>query len=549
MLTELKVKNYALIKNLVFRPGASFNVITGETGAGKSVLLGALGLVLGERSDSVALRENEEKCVVEAWFDIRRYPLKSWFEQNEFDYSDELILRREISTGGKSRAFINDTPAQLSQLKDLSKTLIDIHSQYDSLDLFQKSFQFGVLDSFSGTDKQLELYQKQFSRYKELRLILADLKQKQSGGESERAFQEHVADELRTARVMEGEFEQLEEEQAALSAVEDTTHALEWVRQVLGTSEGSIVNQFALLRAQIAQAVRNDRRLEDLKERIESQYQEAKDLEHEADRLGAVIQSDPGRLDWVNQRLSLLYQLRQKHKTTDLSGKLREIEHSLDQYANMSSEIESHEQKLNEISALCFKTAGEIAGERKAHCQLLESKINTMISSLGMPGATIRIDLTTNDELGTFGINDVNILFSPARGKGFNPIQEIASGGEISRVMLVLKVLLAEKNILPTIVFDEIDTGVSGEIALQMGKMLEELSQRIQLLVITHLPQIASKGKRHFFVFKKQSSETTVTDITELSSESRVNEIAEMIGGKGYGPSILESARHLLNPQ
>ena len=549
MLTELKVKNYALIKDLLFVPGKDFNVITGETGAGKSILLGAMGLVLGERTDTVAIRDNEEKCVIEATFLINDYALNDWFETNGFDYEKELILRREISTGGKSRAFINDTPAQLTQLKELGKFLVDIHSQHDNLDLFQKEFQFGILDSFSSAESLQNEYKKNFDLLKKIRNEISRLQESESKALQERDFKQFQYDELIAAQLQQGEFEQLEEEQLSLSTVETSIQILEGVKHQLSDSESAIIDQLSVIRSQLNQIAKNDKRLQFLSERLNDAFFNLKDIGNEIESLYASVHSDPTRLEYVNQRLALLHNLSQKHKDMDLFLKKETLENELELYANLSDEILQLKQEEDSVNAECHRMAVELSRLRNEHAFHLESKINTEIVELGMPGASIKIELTNtkSDILGNYGLDDTNILFSPAKGKLYNPIQNIASGGEISRVMLVLKMILAEKKILPTIIFDEIDTGVSGEVAFKMGKLLENMSKSRQLIVITHLPQIASKGKKHFFVFKKQMDQTTVTDIKELTSIERENEIAEMMGGKGFGESILESAKHLLN--
>lgn len=549
MLTELKVKNYALIKDLLFVPGKEFNVITGETGAGKSILLGAMGLVLGERTDTVAIRDNEEKCVIEATFLIKDYALNDWFETNAFDYEQELILRREISTGGKSRAFINDTPAQLSQLKELGKFLVDIHSQHDNLDLFQKEFQFGILDSFSSAESLQNEYKKHFDLLKKIRTEISRLQESEFKALQERDFKQFQYDELVAAQLQQGEFEQLEEEQLSLSTVETSIQILEGVKHQLSDSENALIDQLSVIRNQLNQISKNDKRLQLLSERLNDAFFNLKDIGNEIDSLYASVHSDPARLEYVNQRLALLHNLTQKHKDMDLFLKKETLENELELYANLSDEILQLKQEEESVNVECHLKALELSRLRNEHAVQLESKINTEIVELGMPGASIKIELTKTktDNLGNYGLDDTNILFSPAKGKLFNPIQNIASGGEISRVMLVLKMILAEKKILPTIIFDEIDTGVSGEVAFKMGKLLENMSKSRQLIVITHLPQIASKGKKHFFVFKKQMDQTTVTDIKELTSIERENEIAEMMGGKGFGESILESAKHLLN--
>jgi DNA repair protein RecN (Recombination protein N) len=549
MLTQLRVKNYALIKDLVFEPGNSFNVITGETGAGKSILLGAMGLILGERTDSVAVKENEEKCIVEGFFDISNNNLQQWFDLNELDYSDDLIIRREILISGKSRAFINDTPAQLSQLKELGKFLIDIHSQHDNLDLFQKSFQFRVLDSYAGIESEQSEYFVQFETLKKINRKIIELENSEKKGAEERDYKQFLFDELEAVNLIEGELPHLEDELLMLSNADQNVQTIAAIKNQLSESESAVLDQMALIRNQLNQVSKSDKRFEEIASKLDEAYYTIQDINLEIDRLTHSTHADPERLEWVNQRLTILHHLTTKHRNEDLIEKRNNLKLELDEYANLTEEIDRVKSEKDKIEDSCLQKAKIVSESRHSQCINLEKQINTMIEGLGMPGAKIKIEVSSrsNLELGTYGINDTNFLYSPAEGKSFNPIQNIASGGEISRVMLVLKAILANKNVMPTIIFDEIDAGVSGEVAFKMGKMLEEMSRNLQLITITHLPQIASKGKRHFYVYKKQINNSTVSDIKELNKDERISEIAEMMGGKSFGNSILESAKQLLS--
>lgn len=549
MLTQLRVKNYALIKDLVFKPGQSFNVITGETGAGKSILLGAMGLILGERTDSIAVKENEEKCIIEGYFDIKAYSLKNWFEHNELDFCEELIIRREILINGKSRAFINDTPAQLAQLKELGKFLIDIHSQHDNLDLFQKSFQFKVLDSFTGIESDQKTYIKNFEALKVLDKKLTELKLAEKHGTDERDFKQFLYEELLAANLIEDETILLEEELLALSNVDQNLQILATIHNQLTESETAIIDQLALIKNQLNQVAKNDKRFEEIFTRFSEINYSFKDLAIEIDQLAQATNLDPERLDVINQRLSLLHNLAKKHRDEDLILKQKTLEQELSKFAHLDSEIQTIEIERQTSEKECFKLANTISKLRKEQSLLLEKQINEMIVQLGMPGGRIKVEvsLRNDKELWIYGINDTNFLYSPASEKSFNPIQNIASGGEISRVMLVLKAILAKKNIMPTIIFDEIDSGISGDVALKMGEMLKKMSDNMQLVVITHLPQIAAKGNCHYFVYKNIIYNKTTSDIRKLTENERINEIAEMIGGKAFGNSILESAKQLLN--
>jgi len=549
MLTQLRVKNYALIKDLVFEPGHTFNVITGETGAGKSILLGAMGLILGERTDSVAVKENEEKCIVEGFFDIDNNKLERWFEQNELDYSSDLIIRREILISGKSRVFINDTPAQLGQLKELGKFLIDIHSQHDNLDLFQKSFQFRILDSFAGIENEQVEYLVQFELLKKINRRISDLEESEKKGAEERDYKQYLFDELEAANLLEGELASLEEELLWLSNADQNFQTIATLKNQLSDSDSAVIDQLAIIRNQLNHVSKSDKRFEDLATKLGETYYTLQDISSEIDRLRQSTNADPERLEWVNQRLTLLHHLTTKHRNDNLIEKYNNLKFELEKYANLTEEINQVKIEKELIETKCNQKAHLVSKSRQSQSTYLEKQINSMIVELGMPGAKIKVEVSikSNFELGTYGINDTNFLYSPASGKSFNPIQNIASGGEISRVMLVLKAILANKNVMPTIIFDEIDAGVSGEVAFKMGTMLKDMSKKMQLITITHLPQIASKGERHFYVYKKQINNSTVSDIRELDSDERVLEIAEMMGGKLYGNSILESAKQLLS--
>ena len=548
MLTELRVKNYALIKDLVFKPGQSFNVITGETGAGKSILLGAMGLLLGERTDSVAVQQNEEKCVIEGYFNIKGYDLQSWFEQNEFDFTNELIIRREILVNGKSRAFINDTPAQLSQLKEVGKYLIDIHSQHDNLDLFQKSFQFRVLDSFAGIGNEQTCYLKLFEELKTLTRRLANLEEAEKKGAGERDYKQFLYEELLAANLVPDEGKLLEEEMLALSHADTHLQTLDSINDQLSESETALIEQLASIRIKINQIVKNDKRFEELSDRINESYYNFKDISTEIDKLAQATHSDPERMEAVNQRLTLLHALSKKHRDEDLIGKRDQLKKDLETHFNLDNEIQIAKTEKENTEEKCKELALRISAQRKEHAGLLQNQINNNIIQLGMPGSQIIVEVTDRPDssLGIYGMDDINMLYSPAEGKKFNPIQNIASGGEISRVMLVLKSILARKNVMPTIIFDEIDSGVSGEIAFKMGEMLNSMAENMQLIVITHLPQIAAKGNKHYFVYKNFVNRITSSNIKELNEDERITEIAEMIGGKAYGEAILESAKQLL---
>ena len=380
MLTQLRVKNYALIKDLVFKPGQSFNVITGETGAGKSILLGAMGLILGERTDSIAVKENEEKCIIEGYFDIKAYSLKNWFEHNELDFCEELIIRREILINGKSRAFINDTPAQLAQLKELGKFLIDIHSQHDNLDLFQKSFQFKVLDSFTGIESHQKTYIKNFEALKALDKKLTELKLAEKHGTDEKDYKQFLYEELLAANLIEGETILLEEELLALSNVDQNLQILATIHNQLTESETAIIDQLALIKNQLNQVAKNDKRFDEISTRFSEINYSFKDLAIEIDQLAQATNLDPERLDIINQRLSLLHNLAKKHRDEDLILKQKTLEQELSKFAHIDSEIQTIEIERQTLEKECFKLANTNSKLRKEQSLLLEKQINEMSS-------------------------------------------------------------------------------------------------------------------------------------------------------------------------
>ncbi|MCC6721799.1 MAG: DNA repair protein RecN [Bacteroidia bacterium] len=549
MLAELRVNNYALIKNLVFTPENGFNVITGETGAGKSIILGALGLILGERSENFSIAENEEKCIIEGVFEIKNYNLEKWFNENEFDYNNQLIIRREISLHGRSRAFINDTPAQLNQLKDLSKNLIDIHSQHQNLDLFQKSFQFKALDSYCGTTDLQEDYFKKYNNLKNLYKTLESIIETERKIAEAKDYKQFLFEELENAGLKENETEALDEEYNILNSAEENLKSISEIKNMFVDSDFAVLEQISAVKNLLRNISKNDKRFEDLLERTENTFFSLKEIVSDIDKIESQIVIDPQRLELINQRISFLHSLTQKHKETDLIKVKLKLEEELGKFNDINVQKNEIQNQISLLETACKKIAFELSIKRNEAKTELEEKINNMVESLGMKGASVKIDLSENKdaELGNFGINDTNFLLSASKDKMFNPIQNIASGGEISRLMLILKSVIAEKNIMPTIIFDEIDTGISGDTALKIADLMKQLATKTQLIVITHLPQIAASGKSHFFVYKDLQNGITSTGIKKLNKDQRIENIAEMIGGKNYSNSIFEGAKQMID--
>lgn len=550
MLLSLSIKNYALIESLETDFSNQFSVITGETGAGKSILLGALGLVLGNRADLTSLKDKEQKCIIEAQFAISNYNLQSFFEDNDMDYEDKTIIRREILPSGKSRAFVNDSPVNLQELQELGAMLLDIHSQHQTRELTEENYQIDILDAVANNGEFVNSYKNSLADFK---LTQKELKQLISEKEAlikEYEYNSFLLNELLAANLVEGEQESLEQELEQLSNVEFIKENFDRILAIANEEQvGAIVNlkeiKFAL---QKVAAFSNSNA--QLLERLTSSLLEIEDIISECEQSNEKILADPERLELVNTKLQTIYNLQKKHQVQTIS-ELLVIQNELDAKVirvddldgtinKLQSELNSKQQKVDEI-------AKSISENRKKTAPILIEKIKAILSQLGMVEANFQIEINHTDSYYPKGKDEVVLLFSANKGTSFGLLKKVASGGEMSRIMLAIKAILANYSKLPTIIFDEIDTGVSGEIAIKMGEIMKDMSASMQVFAITHLPQIAAKGNSHYKVSKRNVGETTISELNLLTSEERIQQIAEMLSGKDITDSALQHAKALLN--
>ena len=550
MLKSLHVRNYALIRHLEieFRPG--FSIITGETGAGKSILLGALSLLLGNRADTSVLKDREKKCIVEGSFDISPYGYHSFFTVNDMDYDDHLIIRREISPGGKSRAFINDTPVNLHLLRELGTRLVDIHSQHENLHMGEHGFQLMVLDTVARNRALLSAYQDQFHRFTDLASDLAGLKEKAGKSKTDLDYYTFQYQQLGEARLSTGEQQGLEQELQTLDHAGDIKRNLHLVYYLLSDQENSVVNKLVEAIHALESISAFYPAASELAERIRSAMIELKDIADEVETSGADIEMDPGRQQIVRERLDLLFNLMQKHGVNDVDGLIRlqaELDARIQDIASYDEQIVKLEKELTEKRDQLEKQAAELTSRRKKILPEIESEVNGMLKVLGIPNALFRIEHNELGGLTENGKDEVEFLFSANKQVPPQEISKIASGGELSRLMLSIKSLLSDSRELPTIIFDEVDSGVSGEIAEKVGSIIKKMSLGKQVINITHLPQVAGKGDFHYQVHKYDEAGATITDIKLLDDEDRVLEIARMLSGEELTEAAISNARELLN--
>ncbi len=550
MLKSLHVRNYALIRHLEieFRPG--FTIITGETGAGKSILLGAMSLLLGNRADTSVLKDKEKKCIVEGSFDISTYGYHSFFTVNDMDYDDHLIIRREISPGGKSRAFINDTPVNLHLLRELGTRLVDIHSQHENLHMGEHGFQLMVLDTVAGNRALLSACQDQFHRFADLVSGLAGLKEKAGKSRKDLDYYSFQYQQLAEASLSTGEQQGLEQELQTLDHAGEIKRNFHLVSYLLSDQDDAVVSKLVEAIHALDSISAFYPAATELAERIRSAMIELKDIADEAERSGADIEMDPGRQQIVRERLDMLFNLMQKHGVNDIDGLIRlqaELDARIQDIASYDEQIEKLEKELTEKRDQLEKQAAELTARRKRILPEIESEVNGMLKVLGIPNALFRIE---HSELGDFtenGKDEVEFLFSANKQVQPQDISKIASGGELSRLMLSIKSLLSDSRELPTIIFDEVDSGVSGEIAEKVGLIIKKMSHGKQVINITHLPQVAGKGDFHYLVHKYDEAGATITDIKLLDDEDRVLEIARMLSGEELTEAAISNARELLN--
>ena len=549
MLRNLTIDNYALIDRLDIDFDDGLSVITGETGAGKSIILGALSLVLGSRADSKVALDASSKCVVEATFDVEPYRLEALFDELDVDYSASTIVRREILPNGKSRAFVNDTPVGLQQLRTLTSRLIDIHSQHENLMLSNTGFQLDIVDTLADTADDLHKYSDLFNRYRDTRQQLRSLRDESDRFLAEKDYIEHQLFELVAANLVDGEQQSLEEEQNLINHSQEVIETLSAIMASLDGEESGVLSLLKSASTHIGRLEKYINRASEFADRINSSFVELKDI---ASELSSIIEStefSEQRKIFVDDRLNLIYSLQQKHRVSSVTHLLDiqdDFARRLDLIENFDDRISSLQKQIDELEKQLSAAAEHLSERRRAVGSLLEQKTETMLHELGMPNGRFEVSFSATDDFTSRGRDKIEFLFSANKNRSPQPVAEIASGGEISRLMLVIKSLVAASQALPTIIFDEIDTGISGEIARKMGEIMQTMSASMQVVAITHLPQIASKGKTHYKVFKDESGETTQTRIACLTADERIVEIAEMIAGKNPSRSALDSARELL---
>ena len=550
MLLTLSIKNYALIESLETDFSNHFSVITGETGAGKSILLGALGLVLGNRADLTSLKDKEQKCIIEATFSIQNYHLEAFFAENDLDYEERTIIRREILPSGKSRAFINDSPVNLQELQALGTFLLDIHSQHQTRELTEAAYQLEIIDAVANNAAAVVLYQQQLAEMKAKQKQLHEILAEKQVLEKEHEYHSFLLNELLAANLQEGEQEILEQELEQLSNVEFIKEQFSRIVASAHDEQIGAVVQLTEMKLALQKLSPFSATYLELSERFQSAFLELEDLFNECEQNNDKINADPERLDVVNNKLQALYSLQKKHQVQSIAA-LLEIQHQLDlkvvKVDDLEGQIRKIESDLQKAIVAIDAIAQQITNNRKDAIPQLVAKIKTILSQLGMAEANFQFDLVATEHYFAAGKDELNVLFSANKGTDFGLLKKVASGGEMSRIMLAVKSILAHYSKLPTIIFDEIDTGVSGEIAIKMGEIMQEMSHTMQVFAITHLPQIAAKGDTHYKVVKRSHGATTISELVLLSPEERIAQIAEMLSGKEVTASALEHAKALLN--
>ena len=550
MLRSLYIQNYALIEKLDIDFGSGFSVITGETGAGKSIILGAIGLLLGQRADVKSIRQGAAKCVIEARFEIAGYGMRPFFEENELEYEDECILRREVYASGKSRAFINDTPASLVQMRELGEQLIDVHSQHQNLLLNKEGFQLNVLDILAHDEEELNNYQSLHREWKQVQQDLEDIIVLAEQNKADEDYIRFQLEQLEDAQLAAGEQEELEQEADTLSHAEEIKAGLFRAGQVMNSDEGGLLSALKECLNTMLGLQKVYPSAGELAERLESSYIELKDISQEVSGKEEEIEFNPVRLEEVNDRLNLIYTLQQKHRVTTVDELLALADDYAAKLANITSSDEQIEELKVRSEALYSKVkkqAAVLTKLRTAAAREVEKQMAARLIPLGMPNVRFRVEIGARKEPGVHGADTVNFLFSANKNGALQSISSVASGGEIARVMLSVKAMIAGAMKLPTIVFDEIDTGVSGEIADRMADIMQEMgdSDR-QVISITHLPQIAARGRAHYKVYKQDNETETNSHIRRLADEERIEEIAHMLSGATLTDAALNNAKALL---
>jgi DNA repair protein RecN (Recombination protein N) len=549
MITSLSIKNYALIEKLSINFTEGFSTITGETGAGKSIILGALGLVLGKRADLTSLKNKEEKCVIEAQFDISKYNLVSFFETNDLDYEKETIIRREILPSGKSRAFVNDSPVNLQELQELSLFLIDIHSQQQTQELSDENVQFEIIDAIASNQENLLEYRSLLKNYKSEKSRLNILQKKQGESIKEQEYNTFLLEELVAANLKSGEQEILETDFEKLNNVEIIKESIDKSLAIANEEQIGIIQNLNEIKVSLAKIATFSPEYSVLLERILSLTIELDDISDEMTRCSDKLINDPAQLELISQKLQLIYNLQKKHQVSTVDELIEiqtKLENSLFEIGNLEEEISLLSNSIQQNGLILDTLSNLIYEKRQEATPVLSNRLITILESLGMPNVRFKIDVNPTSTYFLNGKDELQFLFSANKGTDFGLLKKVASGGEMSRIMLAVKAILAQYSKLPTLIFDEIDTGVSGEIANRMGEIMKEMSQKMQIFAITHLPQIAAKGSAHFKVTKTTIGNDTQSELRLLTNEDRVIEIAQMLSGVVVSESALNHAKSLL---
>ena len=549
MLSKLAIENYALIDRLEIELSEGFSVITGETGAGKSILIGALSLILGNRCDASVLLDKSRKCIVEGSFRIKGYHLEDFFRDHELDYDDTAILRREIIQNGKSRAFINDTPVNLTLMKELGDRLVNIHSQFSIITLNDADFQLAVLDNYSENRMAIPQYREKFSLFIQLNSELDQMIRQEARAQSDRDYYQFLWDEFEAARLQEGEQEQAEQRLEFLSHAEEIKKGIFHALDILSEGEQNVLGRISEIANISGNLARFHASLKEISDRLRSNHIDLRDIAGEMETIGQVVEFDPTEIAAITARLDLIYHLEKKHNVHDIPGLLkvrRDVQDKLKEVTSLEERIGILKKDIDLLKEELEHQAEQFSRNRHNVTTDLEEKIRQTLINLGMPDARISIELKRLERITADGIDTVRFMFSANKGIGLNEISRIASGGELSRLMLSIKSLISQKNLLPTIIFDEIDMGVSGEVAGKVGEILKKMGHTMQVIAITHLPQIAGKGQAHYLVFKTNESETTRTLLKKLGPKDRIHEIAKMLSNEKVSDAALKTAKELI---
>jgi DNA repair protein RecN (Recombination protein N) len=548
MLSHLLIKNYALIEQLELTPDAELNIITGETGAGKSIMLGAIGLLLGNRADTRVLYNPAQKCVIEGSFNLNGFVIESIFEEEQLDFEPTGVIRREISPSGKSRAFVNDTPVNLETLRRVTSQLMDIHSQHDTILLGSNEYQLQLVDTYAQNDALLAQYRTDYQLYRTRKTALEQLQSEAAAMRKEFDYNSFLYEELARAQLQPDEQEQLEQELTILENAEEIKEKLQLAAEYLDNAEMSVIGYLKSAVAHLTHISRLSEQYEQLQQRGQSTLIELRDLASEISREEDSVDVDDARAETIRERLNLIYQLQTKHQAKDVAALLAlqaDLGQKVGKVLNLDDELAAAKAAAVAARETLNLSALALSESRRAVLAPIETEIGGLLVDLGMPNASLKIEAETGKPSPT-GIDTVSVLFSANKGMKPQSLKTVASGGEFSRLMMAIKYMLASRRSLPTIIFDEIDTGVSGEIAIRMGQMMRDMAHNHQLIAITHLPQIAAQGSTHYFVYKDNSAEKTVSRIRTLDFDERVAEIAQMIGGKNPTTGTVKNAREIL---